>query len=161
MVGAIRFISFLSRSILSLNFFAVPLAQIFFSARTNAWLMENKPIRAQVTLMPSYKEDCPNMKRCTPSIGSIPMVESRSPRAPEIRPFTIDLDDTPAMMVKPKWKARNTQENRISWPAVPKLAQKNKGRCRKAVRRRTKRCRRFLTPYQLCPARSSDNPQLR
>ena len=106
MVGAIRFISFLSRSILSLNFFAVPLAQIFFSARTSAWLMENKPIRAQVTLMPSYKEDCPNMKRCTPSIGSIPMVESRSPRAPEIRPFTIDLDDTPAMMVKPKMESQ-------------------------------------------------------
>ena len=42
------------------------------------------------------------MKRFTPSMGSIPMVESSRPSAPEIRPFTMDLELTPAMMVRPK-----------------------------------------------------------
>ena len=63
-------------------------------------------MRAQVTLIPSYKEDWPNMKRCTPSIGSMPMVERSSPSAPEIRPLTIDLEETPAMMVRPKMESQ-------------------------------------------------------
>ena len=42
------------------------------------------------------------MKRFTPSMGSMPMVESSRPSAPEIRPFTMDLELTPAMMVRPK-----------------------------------------------------------
>ena len=39
------------------------------------------------------------MNRLTPSIGSMPMVEISSP---DIRPLIIDLEETPAMMVKPK-----------------------------------------------------------
>ena len=35
-------------------------------------------------------------------MGSMPMVDSSSPRAPEIRPFSRDLDATPEMMVRPK-----------------------------------------------------------
>ena len=42
------------------------------------------------------------MKRLTPVMGSRPMVEIRRPRAPDIRPLTTDLDETPAMMVSPK-----------------------------------------------------------
>ena len=42
------------------------------------------------------------MNRLTPSIGSMPMVEISSPSAPDIRPLIIDLEETPAMMVKPK-----------------------------------------------------------
>ena len=42
------------------------------------------------------------MKRSTPSIGSMPIVERRSPRTPEISPFSRDFDDTPAITVKPK-----------------------------------------------------------
>ena len=64
--------------------------------------MENRPIRAQVVLMPSYKEACPNMNRWAPSMGSMPMVDSSRPSAPEIRPFSRDLDATPAIMVRPK-----------------------------------------------------------
>ena len=35
-------------------------------------------------------------------MGSMPMVDSSRPSAPEIRPFSRDLDATPAIMVRPK-----------------------------------------------------------
>ena len=64
--------------------------------------MENRPMRAQVVLTPLYSVVCPNMKRGTPSMGSMPMVEISRPMPPEMRPLRMDLDDTPAMMVRPK-----------------------------------------------------------
>ena len=42
------------------------------------------------------------MKRGTPSMGSMPTVEMSSPSTPDISPLSMDLDDTPAMMVRPK-----------------------------------------------------------
>lgn len=42
------------------------------------------------------------MKRSTPSIGSMPIVESSSPRTPEIRPLRRDFEETPAITVRPK-----------------------------------------------------------
>ena len=35
-------------------------------------------------------------------MGSMPMVESRSPNTPDMSPLRIDFEDTPAMMVSPK-----------------------------------------------------------
>ena len=46
------------------------------------------------------------MKRFTPVIGSRPMVEIIRPSAPDIRPLTMDLDETPAMMVRPKMESQ-------------------------------------------------------
>ena len=43
------------RLILSENLVACARALIFFSARIKTWDMENRPIRAQVVLMPSAK----------------------------------------------------------------------------------------------------------
>ena len=42
------------------------------------------------------------MKRFTPVMGSRPMVEIKRPSAPDMRPLIMDLDETPAMMVRPK-----------------------------------------------------------
>ena len=41
------------------------------------------------------------MNLFTPCMGSIPIVESKRPSAPLISPFTIDFDDTPAIIVSP------------------------------------------------------------
>ncbi len=57
MVGAIFFIPAPESIILSVNLAALARSLIFFSPRMSAWLMENRPMRAQVTLMPSYRED--------------------------------------------------------------------------------------------------------
>ena len=63
--------------------------------------MENRPIRAQVVLMPSVRKDWPNMKRLVPRMGARPMVDSSRPSAPDMRPLTMDLLETPAMIVRP------------------------------------------------------------
>ena len=51
---------------------------------------------------PSYKAACPNVKRNTPFIVSMPIVESKRPKAPEMSPFIMESELTPAMIVKPK-----------------------------------------------------------
>ena len=55
-VGAISFNSCFVSIILSLNCVALARAFIFASAKINAWLIENKPINAHVTFIPSYNE---------------------------------------------------------------------------------------------------------
>ena len=72
-----------------------------FSISMNTCDMENRPIMAQVTLMPLYRASMPNIYRSTPSMGSMPMVDSIRPNAPDIRPLTIDPEVTPAIMVRP------------------------------------------------------------
>ncbi len=70
--------------------------------------MEKRPIRAQVVLMPSARKDWPNMKRLVPSMGSRPIVErEQAERAPDMRPLTMDLLETPAMIVRPKIPSQN------------------------------------------------------
>ena len=58
------------------------------------------------------------MTRLAPVTGSRPMVDSSRPKAPEIRPLTIDLPETPAMMVRPKIDSQKYSAERnfsVSW----------------------------------------------
>ena len=87
--------------ILSLKLAALARFTMAFSARMKAWLMENSPIRAQVMLMPLYRESWPNMNRSTPCMGSMPMVERTSPKAPLISPRIMESVLMPAMIVRP------------------------------------------------------------
>src|SRR5574344_1945867 len=68
--------------------------------------MENSPISVAVNGSPSYREALPNVKRNTPFIGSIPIVESSSPNAPESRPLSIEFVLTPAMIVRPNMESQ-------------------------------------------------------
>ena len=101
-VGLIILRSSRLRLILSVTFVAWARALIFFSARMKTCDMENSPMSAQVVLMPSAKYTFPNMNRGKPETGSSPIVESRSPRAPDMSPLIIDFDETPAIIVRPK-----------------------------------------------------------
>lgn len=102
MVGVMRLYSALLRPKRSVMAEALGRWTMRFSARMSTCDMENRPMRAQVVLTPLYRVVCPNMKRGTPSMGSMPMVEMSRPMPPEMRPLRMDLDDTPAMMVRPK-----------------------------------------------------------
>ena len=106
-VGASIFFSSRVRRILSVNWVALARCLMAFSARINTWDMEKRPIRAQVVLMPSARNAWPNIKRLVPEMGSRPMVEMIRPSAPDISPLTMDLLDTPAMMVRPKMPSQN------------------------------------------------------
>ena len=106
-VGASIFFSALVRAILSENLEAFWRSLIFFSARMSTCDMEKRPMSAHVVLMPSARNAWPNMKRLVPSMGSRPIVERSRPSAPDMRPLTMDLLETPAMIVRPKIPSQN------------------------------------------------------
>ena len=101
-VGQISLSSFLLKSTRSSNSTRLPTLRILWSAKTRTCDIEKSPIKVAVNGSPSYREALPNVKRKTPFIGSMPIVENKSPRAPESSPLIIELVLTPAMIVRPK-----------------------------------------------------------
>ena len=104
-VGASIFFSALVRAILSENLEAFWRSLIFFSARMSTCDMEKRPMSAHVVLMPSARNAWPNMKRLVPSMGSRPIVERSRPSAPDMRPLTMDLLETPAKIPSQNFSA--------------------------------------------------------